>query len=237
MLHRRSTAFTALILAVPAAATLTSCGFDYPTDRVNTIAAGANNRDATVDALGIRVVATADGTGRLIGSLANNTDDDAALTTVAGDAGSVTAELEPVTVEGNSEVNLAEDVTIPVTGDFTAGDVISLALTFDTDESVALEVPVVKACGQYADIEVPAGAEAGGSAGEGGESESDPASESESESEDPAEEATDEAAEAAEEEAEHEAEEDAVEHEAEDGGDATYLCDHPSEGGHDEGGH
>ena len=45
MLHRRSTATALVAVLLPLAAALTSCGFDYPTDRVNTIAAGANNRD------------------------------------------------------------------------------------------------------------------------------------------------------------------------------------------------
>ena len=44
MLHRRST-IPALLLALPLAGALTSCGFDYPTDRVNQIAAGANDRE------------------------------------------------------------------------------------------------------------------------------------------------------------------------------------------------
>ena len=35
-----------LLLAVPA---LASCGFDYPTERVNTVGAGVTNRDGTVD--------------------------------------------------------------------------------------------------------------------------------------------------------------------------------------------
>ena len=74
MLHRRSTA-TALVAMLPLAAVLTSCGFDYPTDRVNTIAAGVNNRDASVDVLGARVVAWSDGRGRLIGTLVYNDND------------------------------------------------------------------------------------------------------------------------------------------------------------------
>ena len=66
MLHRRSTAtFVAVLL--PLAAALTSCGFDYPTDRVNTIAAGTNNREADVDVLGARVVAFARGGGPVLG--------------------------------------------------------------------------------------------------------------------------------------------------------------------------
>ena len=46
MLHRRSTATALVAVLLPLAAALTSCGFDYPTDRVNTIAAGTNNREA-----------------------------------------------------------------------------------------------------------------------------------------------------------------------------------------------
>ena len=71
MLHRRPTA-TLVAVLLPLGAALTSCGFDYPTDRVNTIAAGVNNREADVDVLGARVLASADGHGRLIGTLVYN---------------------------------------------------------------------------------------------------------------------------------------------------------------------
>ena len=46
MLHLRRALVAVLLPCRPA---LTSCGFDYPTDRVNTIAAGVNNHDAKVD--------------------------------------------------------------------------------------------------------------------------------------------------------------------------------------------
>ena len=104
MHHRRST-IPALLLALPVGAALTSCGFDYPTDQVNTIAAGTNDREGTVDVLGARIVATADGTGRLIGALANNDDQTASLTAVSGADGSVTADLEPVEVPPGGSVN------------------------------------------------------------------------------------------------------------------------------------
>ena len=42
-----------LLLAVPA---LASCGFDYPTERVNTIGAGVTVRDADVDVTGTLIV-------------------------------------------------------------------------------------------------------------------------------------------------------------------------------------
>ena len=173
MLHRRSTA-TALVALLPLAAVLTSCGFDYPTDRVNTIAAGTNNREADVDVLGARVLAFSDGQGRLIGTLVyndNDADEPALLQQVGGEgvtvAGGGAIDLE---VPPNKHVNLAaEDAEpIPVEGEFTAGDVLELSYSFSTDEVVTLEVPVVKPCGQYADILAP-DADAGAAAEDAGE--------------------------------------------------------------------
>lgn len=170
MLHRRSTA-TLVAVLLPLAAALTSCGFDYPTDRVNTIAAGTNNREATVDVLGARVVAYADGEGRLIGTLVyndNDADEPATLDSVSGEG--VTVEPPAVEVAPNGHVNLAGDdaEAIPVQGEFSAGDVLLLTYSFSTNESVTFEVPVVKPCGQYADIAAP-GADAGEAAEEAGE--------------------------------------------------------------------
>ena len=53
MLIRRKLALatSAVALALP----LTSCGFDYATDRPYTPAAGANERDARVDVLGAAI--------------------------------------------------------------------------------------------------------------------------------------------------------------------------------------
>lgn len=209
MLHRRSTTTAALLLlAVPVGAALTSCGFDYPTDRVNQIGAGANNRDATVDVLGVRVVSTSAGAGRLIGTLANNTDEAAELTGVTSD-GAVQAEVEGIEIAPESSVNLAgDDVQVPVTGEFTAGEVVTLTFEFDTDETVTLDVPVVKHCFQYSDVAEPSAA-AGEAAAEGAEAEGAEA----------------ESTEGAEAEGESEA-------------DQTYLCDHPTEGAEGaEGGH
>lgn len=155
MLNRRSTAIVAALL--PVAALLSSCGFDYPTDRVNLIGAGAHNRDALVDVLGARVVAESAGQGRLIGTLVNN-DNDAEPTRLESVEGEgVTVEVPEVAVGGNELLNLSGDEAEPVvvSGDFTAGDVVALTFTFSTDESVSLDVPVVKHCGQYEDIELP----------------------------------------------------------------------------------
>ncbi|WP_028654643.1 hypothetical protein [Nocardioides sp. J54] len=157
MPHLRPTAIAGLLLAlVPAAATLTSCGFDYPTDRVNTIGAGDNDRDQSVDALGIRVLATAKGEGRLIGSLANNLEDAATLDSVASPEGQAqAASFEKVEVPGRGTVNLANIDAIELTGDFTAGDVLPLELTFSTGETASVDAPVVKACYQYTQVPTP----------------------------------------------------------------------------------
>ncbi|KAB2812115.1 copper chaperone PCu(A)C [Pimelobacter simplex] len=151
---KRPTAIAGLLLAlVPAAATLSSCGFDYPTDRVNTIAAGVNNRDGEVKALGIRVLATAKGEGRLIGALVNNGTDDASLTEVSSPSGISAGEFEPIEVAPNGTVNLAHsEPQVPLTGDFTAGNVVTLEFTFSNGQSFSLDVPVVKRCFQYTEI-------------------------------------------------------------------------------------
>lgn len=162
MPHRRvKTPVVALVLLLAGA--LSACGFNPPTDRINTVAAGVNDRSAKVDALGIRVLSTTPGEGRLIGALANNTSDEAALVDVAGDVISPQG-FEPVPVPGADSVNLAAaDVTaVQLTGDFVAGDVIPLDLTFDTDETVTLHVPVVKYCGQYTQVPSPSVSAPGG---------------------------------------------------------------------------
>lgn len=166
MLHRRST-ITALLVALPLAGALTSCGFDYPTDRINQIAAGANDREGTVDVLGARIVAAADGHGRLIGTLANNNAEDASLDAVSSEEVDLTAEVEGVEIAPGGRVNLSQDVEVPVSGEFAAGEVVALVYEFSTGETVELNVPVVKHCFQYADIELPeADAEADAAAGE-----------------------------------------------------------------------
>ncbi len=154
MHHLRPKAIAGLLLAVmPATLALSSCGFDYPTDRVNTIGAGVNNRDADVDALGIRILATAQGEGRLIGALSNNLRDEAALEDVTSPDGILqAAAFEPVELGARAGVNLAAIDPIALTGDFTAGQVVPIELVFSSGESVSVDAPVVKPCFQYADV-------------------------------------------------------------------------------------
>ncbi len=158
MPHLRRSALTGLLLTTLSAATLTGCGFHYPTDRVNTISSGVNDRTGNVDALGIRVLATAKGEGRLIGSLSNNQREDASLDKVTSTAGITAAAFKPVVVAGRGSVNLANDSNIALTGDYTAGDFVPLDLTFSDGTTLSLQVPVVKPCYQYTEVPTPSAA-------------------------------------------------------------------------------
>jgi hypothetical protein len=186
MLHRRPTAIAAPVLGLLLAASLSACGFHYPTDRVNTISAGVNNRTTSVDALGIRILASAPGEGRLIGALANESETDVALTKVGTANGDVTAApFKPVKLLGRAGYNLSTAVADPIelSGDFEPGQVVmGLQMTFTrngNDETIELNVPVVKPCHQYTAVPTPSSASSSASsAPTGGASASSPASSS-----------------------------------------------------------
>jgi hypothetical protein len=157
MPHPRLALAGALLLAVPA---LSSCGFDYPTERVNTVGPGVTEREGSVDVVGSMIVAGQPNSGTLIGTLANNSDGEIGLTALGGgEKGALEADsFEPVEVPGNGHVNLAtlieEDEAITVTGEFEAGDFVSLTFEFDNGESVDVEIPVMKPCYQFEGLDV-----------------------------------------------------------------------------------
>src|SRR4051812_42520560 len=170
----------ALLLGSPV---LTSCGFDYATDRVYTPANGANDRDASVDVLGAVVVAAQDDSGTFIAAMSNN--DNLKPTRLdsfdGGEKGNLTASgFTPVKIPAAGLVNLANDGGIAVTGDFKPGDFVSVKLGFATGEDVSVEVPVVTACGYYTDLDTSAssGSASSGSASSGSASSSASASSS-----------------------------------------------------------
>ena len=135
-------AATVVALAAP----LSSCGFDYATDRDYTPGSGANNRDGDVDVLSAVVVSAAEGSGTFIASLSNNgSEREETFTAVAGQDTDVTgAEFEPIAIPAGGLVNLAEPAAgIVVTGDFEAGDVVPMTVDFGNGERVSLNVPVV----------------------------------------------------------------------------------------------
>lgn len=159
MQFRRSLALTTAAVAL-ATTGLSSCGFDYATDREYTPSVGTNDRDGVVDVLAAVVVSTEPGSGTFIASFSNGDDDnDASLTELSLTDGTP-VEFEPVVVKKGGLVNLAEPaMDLKLTGDFEAGDFVSLSLGFDNGERVVFDVPVVRNHGYYADLDGPAPAE------------------------------------------------------------------------------
>lgn len=154
---RRSFAIMTAAVAL-ATAGLSSCGFDYATDREYTPGAGVNNRDGDVKVLSAVIVSSQAGSGTFVASVASNSDEEVTMTDVAlsGDGGTP-AEFEPVAVKPGALVNLAEPATnIKLTGDFGAGDFVKVSVGFDTGETVELEVNVVTNSGYYSDLDGPA---------------------------------------------------------------------------------
>jgi hypothetical protein len=140
----------ALVLAT----VLTSCGFDYATDRVYTPAAGSNDRSADVDVLGASVVSGQEGSGTFIASFANNDElEDATVVSLAGagdDADLTVASFSAITVPAGQLVNLAtSDGGIVVTGDLGPGGSVRMTIGFGDDETVTLDVPVVAPCDEF----------------------------------------------------------------------------------------
>lgn len=151
---RRSAAIAAgaLLLAAPV---LSSCGFDYQTDQVNTISAGVNNRDGDVDVLGGVVIAGQPDAGVFVASLANNNDDDedSLVSLGGGEAGQLASisQVGPIPVPPGGAVSLLEEGGIAVQGSFGAGDFVTVTLGFESGQTTTLDVAVVRPCYQYAD--------------------------------------------------------------------------------------
>ncbi len=152
---RRRGALSAAVLLLAAPA-LASCGFDYATDRVNTIAPGANDRSGDVKVLGAVVIAQSEGSGVFVATLTNSSDDAVSLTDLTGgsDEGSATLAVasdsqSPIEVPAGGRVSLIEEGGVPVEGDFAVGDFVPVTLTFDNGQTSTLDTNVVRACYQY----------------------------------------------------------------------------------------
>ncbi len=166
--RRITLAVSALLVAAPV---LSSCGFNYATNRVNTISMGVNDRAGQVDVLGTVIVSAQAGSGTFVSTLVNNDPTDPAtlneLTGTDTTTGTAiaTASLEPIEIPprgrvtlGNADVPaLTEDdaslvtdpETVVVTGDFLPGDFVTVDLVFTSGASSTLQIPVVPACRQW----------------------------------------------------------------------------------------
>ena len=149
--------------ALALAASLSSCGFDYATDRIYTQAAGVNDRDAQVDVLNAVVVSGQEGSGTFIASFANNNQLEAAtVESLAGggdDSALKVKGFSPIEIDPGQLVNLANDGGIVVKGDLGPGSVVTVTVAFDNGESVELDVPVYAPCNEFEglDTTAPAG--------------------------------------------------------------------------------
>jgi hypothetical protein len=154
MPHRRTLALAvgALLLATPA---LSSCGFDLATDTVNTTQHGATNRDKSVDVLAAVIIAEQPGSGTLSAQLVNNSGEATELSTIEGSEDTLSVStIEPTEIPTRGAIAAADlGDGIRVEGDFAAGEFVSLTMTFSNGDQVALDVPVVRACGVYAEVE------------------------------------------------------------------------------------
>lgn len=152
---RRTLAVATTALALT---TLTSCGRDFATDKVNNITPGVTERDATVDVLNAVIVSAEDGSGTFIASLANNDNEEPATFEVLEgiDQAQLTAEeFTPVEIPAGGLVNLATEGGVGVEGDFTTGDFVPVSVQFGDGQQVEMEIPVVPNCGDFADLDGP----------------------------------------------------------------------------------
>ena len=156
---RRSMALAVggLVLTTPL---LTSCGFNYATDRVYTPASGVNNRDASVDVLGAVIVSAQDDSGTFIATFVNNsTDEKNTVDSLAGASGNTIQanSFSPIQLEPGNDpkglVNLATEGGIQVSGSFKAGDFVPVTVSFGNGERVSMDVPVVTNTGDYAGLD------------------------------------------------------------------------------------
>ncbi len=156
-MHLRRT--IALATGAIALFALTSCGFNYATDREYTPGVGVNNHDTDVDVLGAVVVSAEDGSGTFIASFANPDPEEPAtfeaLESLAAGELTVT-EFDPIEIPPAGLVNLAdEDEPIEVTGDFTAGDFLEVLVKFGDGSQAEMDIPVVTNCGVYEGLDGP----------------------------------------------------------------------------------
>ena len=167
----------ALVLALPL---LSSCGFNKATDKIYTPGEGTNNREGQVDVLAAVVVAAQPDSGTFMASLANNSSEDE--DTFEGLAGTdewselEIADVSAITIPARGFVNLTDEGGVNVTGDFGAGDMMRLTLTFGSGQTTTMNVPVVFACDEYTGLDTSSGG--GTSSSDSGESESPDSSES-----------------------------------------------------------
>ena len=166
---RRKLALAAGLLCL-GAPVLSSCGFDYATDRPNVISHGGFHVTGDgMRVLATRIVAANSHQGIFIATIAMNPTTNPADAASAAKLTGLAARQDspytvkvgsfsPIAVTNTGAVNLADPSVggIPLTGDFKAGSSVPLTLTFSDGETISVQTPVVTQCHEFADV-VPQG--------------------------------------------------------------------------------
>jgi hypothetical protein len=146
--------------ALALATVLSSCGFNYATDRVYTPAAGVNDHTTDVDVLGAVVVSGQEGSGTFVASFANNVQDKSStVESLAGtgdDADLEVDEFEPIEIQPGDMVNLAVDGGIVVRGEFSPGDFVNVEITFGDGSTADMDLPVTPPCDEFEGLDTSA---------------------------------------------------------------------------------
>ncbi len=151
----RPSALAGAILAL--ALSLSSCGFNYATDRIYTPANGANQRDATVDVLGAVIVAAQPDSGTFIATFVNGSSTKAAsVESIIGsdqDQGATIPDFKTIKIDPNDLVNLATEGGPQVTGTFDIGSYVPVTIMFGDGTQVSVDVPVVPNCEEWSGLD------------------------------------------------------------------------------------
>jgi len=142
----------ALLLAAP----LSSCGFDNATERVYTPAAGANDRDGSVDVLNAVIVSAEEGSGTFVATFVNNDQaEDGVVEALTPDDDTAQFDFSPVTITPGGLVNLAADDQegVPVEGEIAAGGMVPLTVEVSGGQVLRMTVPVVPNCNEFEGID------------------------------------------------------------------------------------
>ena len=144
--------------ALALATVLSSCGFNYATDRVYTPAEGVNDRSTDVDVLGAVIVSGQEGSGTFIATFSNNVQDKSStVDELAGvDDDLEVDDFEAIEIQPGDMVNLADDGGIVVRGDFGPGDFVRVLVTFGDGETVEMDVPATPPCDEFAGLDTSA---------------------------------------------------------------------------------
>ena len=118
---RRTLATVAASLALISA--VAACGFNYPTDRINNITAGANDRDGTVTVLNAAIVSKEANLGSFVATFVNTSQtQQVSVTSITGDGTAVgQVPVAPFPINPNGLVNLAAEGGITIQGTFSLG--------------------------------------------------------------------------------------------------------------------